>query len=440
MSPEMAARVAAVAAADYDEVVAMPSRRDGVGHVVDFDGCWAPCRARNVAWRKYPGVAVVGELSGKPGRHAFRAHAIVGQDNSPSSQLQRLAGWRFPVSPYVLMTKPTVRDLVDVLVGWARVDRGVAGLVVVAWRRRRERCQFPFALAVPLHFVNFRVAAVRWRLTPACTYRCALVGRAFNPRYAALKKCRCSGGDVVRHALEQGCVATVAFIGGAPAWVVAARGGATGQPHLPVECVVEGGEVRAPPDLRAVMEIRAFMERALGVALPLQKCWDHYRAGAVTVGDWLALPTAAVADWDEEWADFFDRRRDACLDQPTLMHASGCFGDMGALKLAMVASAAPTVSAVCPYELCGAPGLSSGDVTAVLGAWARYTAFLDRHRLHTVQLQFEVRPIEEEVAKPPRAAAPRLRAWSFPPADCSVRWFCRMCAKPPPSPDLTASM
>lgn len=440
VSPEVRAAVAALARADYDEVVVVPRRRRAVSHVVRFDTAWAPCAGRNVPWRRYPGITVVGELHAP--RAKFRAHAIVGQDDSPSSQLQRLRAWRFPVAPYTVVTKPTLSDLVDVLVGWARADTSVRGLYVVAWRRRAERRQFLFDLAVPLHFVSFRVSVVRWSLSEACTYSCRLLGKCYSRRYRGLKACPCTPCDVARHALEPGSVATVTFIDKRAVGVAAARAGPTGTPQLPAGAVVAGDDVVPPRDLVAVTEIRTFLARGLGVALPHQKCVDQYAAGAVTVGDWLALPTAAVRAWDEQWEEFFDRRSRACLDRATLMHASGCFGALGGIKLAMVAHAAPTMSALCPYELCGAPGLSGADVVSVLAGWARYAAFLDRHKLHAVEHQFQVSAIEEappRAVQAPRPPKPRRHTFSLPTSG-RVKWYCTPCAKPPCSPGLNASV
>lgn len=415
--------MARLRAGEYDEVVVVPHRTPSAGHTVDFAGAWAPCAGRNVAHAAYPPVAVSGTLL----RGRFRASAIVGHDDRPSAQLQRLKSWRIPVPPYAVVAQPTAADLLDLLVGWARADGDVDALQVMAWKRRSCRWHFLFHPPAPVRFVDFRVALVQWRLADDGEYTCVLQGRAYNRGRRALRALPCSGADVVAHAVEPGCVVTAVCVGEQPTGLVGARRGATGRPQLPVECVVEGGAVRAPPDLCAIMEIRAFLQRAVGAVPGLQQCWGPFRAGARTVGDWLALTPGDVAP-DSEWARFFDARRRACLDRPALMHASGCFGALGGMKLAL-AALATAHDAPCPYDLCGVAGLTNEDVRAIVAAWPRYAAFLRRHRLQAVQLEFEVRAVEERA----RPTSPP-RAWSFPPSH--ARWLGRLCHKPPPSPDL----
>ena len=441
--------------AGYDEIVVLPQRKYGVCQVIDFSGSWAPLcgfnqklspvECRNIQWDSFhPPLPIVGEVH----LHTFLAHEIIGQDDRPSHQLQRLKAWQVPTCPYIVSVNPTVDDLVDTLISWASESRHITGLRIIAWKKRCEKRHFLFELTSPLHFIKFRIRAMKWDLSQKNEYTCTLDGRAYNKKFHWLRACPCSHGDVLKHALHSGSVATICVINKQVVGVVKCQYNRTNTPQLPSECVVEDDQVRLPPDMRNVLEICNFFNRT-GVTMSRQMCFQQYmHAGLKTVGDWLVLKKHDVVDWDDEWETFFNERK-CCFDQTALMHASNCFEGFGALKLGLIAHAIRSTSddtlfKLCSFELCSTAGLKAEDIVRAKSCWSHYLAFLKRHNIQALHLEFSVIPIEDDDydeeepfdLKKKKKKKSKQRPWSFPLNPSNVRWYHNMCCKPPPSPDL----
>jgi len=438
--------------AGYDEIIVLPQRKFGWCQVIDFSGHWAPLcgfnhkasptECRNIEWNSYhPPLPIVGEMH----LHTFLAHEIVGQHDRPSHQLQRLKAWQVPTSPYIVSVNPTLGDLVDTLVDWASECRHITGLKIIAWKQRCETRHFLFELAFPLHFVKFRIRAIRWELSQKNEYTCTLDGRAYNKKFYWPRTCPCSHGDLLKHSLQSGSVATICLINKTPISVVKCQYNRTDTPQLPAQCVVEDGRVRLPQDMRTVLEICNFFNRA-GIRVSRQMCFHQYtHAGTRTVGDWMALRSYDVVEWDDEWETFFNERK-CCFDQTALMYASNCFEGLGTLKLGLITHAVTSTPddnlfKLCSFELCSTPGLQTEDIVRARSCWVHYLAFLKRHNIQALQLEFNVMPIEDNYDNDDgvffnKKKKKKQRPWSFPLNSSTVKWYHNMCCKPPPSPDL----
>lgn len=256
--------------AGYDEIVVLPHRKTGCVQVIDFGACWAPLcgfnqkatpmPCHNIKWVSHnPPLPIIGEMH----LHTFLCHEIDGQNDRPSHQLQRLKAWQLPTPPYIVSVNPTVGDLVDTLVHWATKCRHVTGLKIIAWKHRCEKRHFLFQLSAPIHFVKFRVSGIEWNLTQTNEYNCTMKGRAYNKKFSWLKNCPCSHEDLLKYALQSGCVVTICIVDKQPFGIVHSQYKGTNKPELPLECVVEDGRVRLPKDMRIVLEICNFFNRAV---------------------------------------------------------------------------------------------------------------------------------------------------------------------------------
>jgi len=255
-------------------------------------------------------------------------------------------------------------------------------------------------LSTPFHFVKFRVTDIQWHLNQQNEYTCTVKGRAYNKKFFWLKSFPCTHEDLLKHTLQSGCVLTICVITKLPVSIVKSQYKSTNSPQLPSECVIEDGRVRLPKDMRTVLEICNFFNRA-AVHLSKQMCYSQYtHAGTKTIEDWLTLKKPDVFEWAEEWEVFFNERQ-SCFDQTALMHASNCFEGFGKMKLGLIAQAVTRtldddLFQLCAFELCSTPGLQPNDIMRARSCWVHYMAFLKRHNIETLQFEFSVLPIEQE--------------------------------------------
>lgn len=332
----------------------------------------------------------------------FQACGMQGCPLPLNEQLQRLRGLHVPTPGWLVMTKPTAADLQDHLAQRITEARhALAGLLVV---HQPSGATFLFCAPQPLRACVVRVRFVRW-VCEGGVWGASVVLQA-NNLACKLKL------DATTMALGVGPGARVHI---AKAGTDAPRLLAVVKParvQLPLNSRwLEGRLVETKSDTEQVVcTLRAFWT-ALGVPeLPLPVCQRLVDHGATRVFDWWT-----VAQHDRQLAGLV---RAGPFDYAALAHASGCFGAMGALKVAILAAAVPDMHehAVEARVVQAVPGLRYTEADVIVAAAARWRAFWRQHGLDGLPLRSPVSECGSTASSPHGHSHPN---WVFGLSMCS---------------------
>lgn len=189
-------------------------------------------------------------------------------------------------------------------------------------------------VCLPATLSHVTVLSVKWVLQPGGVYTACLALQCVGGRCTHVST---SPGQVVKHAIGPGFCGLLATCDGKSTLFPSCTNNKTAvqAPRLPLHSYWRHGELCASREMEHVAEIVSFFTR-IGPHSHLnhQQGIMLYRAGYVSIADWLALtPPRLHSIRGVSRKLQYDH---GPYEEPQIMHASGCFAAEGLLQLALV--------------------------------------------------------------------------------------------------------